>query len=255
MLKSMIAVMKQLAYLLIVLGMTSCAEEGEESPQYSEPKGAIKLEKIYISPDATDPVRFGEYTYDTQGNLVKVAYFEYPDLMYNYVQKEYNVQNRLSREVSYVRQNDAMSRGITTVYEYENDLLVRTSFYDDKEEFFAEHLYEYDAQGNQTKLSVYQPEQGLIGYTILEYRENRLFRQFDYAKDPYEEAIVRAYEYRYDNQDKLQTRFFLADDLTYVKDWVKPGADEEYFYNQPGQLSRKIRYDPWWIRRDGCSAV
>lgn len=242
----MITVMKQLTFSLIALGMMACSEEIEEVVQYSEPKGALKIEKIYASLDATDPVRFGEYAYDTEGNLVKITYYEYPDMMYYYVQKEYDLQNRLSREVSYVQQNGVMAKGITTVYEYKNDLLVRKSFHDDKEEFFGEHLHEYDLQGNQTKLSVYNSELRLFSYTIYRYQENRLVRQLDYAKDPYEEAIVLAYAYRYDDQGKLQTRFFLADDLTYVRDWVKPGVDEAYSYNQQGRLSKKIRYDPWW---------
>jgi len=233
--------MKNLIYLPFLLGMVACSDEGMEVPQYAKPKGAVKVEKFFNSLEAENPVRFNEYKYDAKGNPVRIDYFEYPDFMYSYVQKEYDLQNRVREEAIYVWQIDKMAKGTTSMYEYENDKLVKTSFYNHNETFSGEHTFEYDEQGNQIKISVYQLIGGLIAYYNFEYKDNHLFRELHYEGGD----LIRAYEYQYDKSGRLVKRFFLAD-VADTQDWVQSGVDQEYFYDEQGKLIKMIQYDPWW---------
>jgi len=233
--------MKNFICLPFLLGMIACSDKGEIAPQYSEPKGAVKVEKFFNTPEATNPVRFNEYKYDAKGNLVRIDYYEYPDFVYSYVQKEYDLQNKVSEEVIYVWQIDKMAKGTTSMHEYEGDKLIKTSFYDHSGEFSGEHFFEYNEHGNQIKHSVFQLIGGLIAYYNFEYKDNHLCRELHYEGG----NLIRVYEYQYDKSGRLAKRFFLAD-VADTQDWVQSGVDQEYFYDEQGKLIKMIQYDPWW---------
>ena len=79
------------------------------------------------------------------------------------------------------------------------------------------------------------------------YRHNSLSEEknFEFAGEMNEPMLNYWYTYEYDNEGKLLNKKWINGIVNHP-DGVQEGIEEEYFYNERGQLIESRYYNPHW---------
>ncbi len=161
-----------------------------------------------------------DYEYDSKGNITYFCEHNVEKSTHPY-RFEYNDKNQKIRK--YVcDDNGNISKGWETVFEYDNDLLIKeTTFLNDEEveckqyqydekgncikDDFYSYKYEYDANNNILKKE-YIYKDAISHYETYEYYDNgNISKQYTYYPDDYVMSHMSEYEYdEYNNKTKEQ---------------------------------------------------
>ncbi|MFW5700226.1 MAG: hypothetical protein ACOCWM_00925 [Cyclobacteriaceae bacterium] len=226
-------------YLFILFLIACNKEEPESEIQYFEPEGKLQSKISCYDLDCNQPIGGTIFFYNKDSNIIRknvylgtikdINLVAYHSLCYD--------NGKLISDLRYFRHNrdyDFKPVSITTYY-YEFDRLIKTrnQIYSDSTNSELNISY---FEINDIDLVVKNSENKYID--SLFYKDNKLIEQRIWER----EVLFRHYKYEYES-NKLIKKIFMD---SYFKISNKTGIEEEYFYNEDGQLEKVKIFDPWF---------
>jgi YD repeat-containing protein len=212
--------MKNLFYLIVITHFLVCCKN-KEIETFQGPPGPnegdtsiyntdhYRLTKIvnFSKSDSQEPHGYVQFTYDAQGNLIREAMYDMPDVLFTY--KAYTYRNgHMETKKVYGGVVNSLTLSTTSTYTYEGDLLIQEDILDDTgtllrsihwvyanrklvetytwSQSLGKHhnsKYTYDGRGNVVKMQEYMYDNELSNTENYTYDDrNRLIRteRFDH---------------------------------------------------------------------------
>lgn len=237
---------------MLLIAFSACTED-EVASTLTYPEGKLKMVSTYgIAHDnsvAEVPYHRREFFYNSNELLVKEENYFQDDHKYRYFDYTYDDAKRLvmKRLNTINPDNETYRTNRYTTYEYdERGRLSKKYSYKDDGSRLSCMEYMYIGDTAQVMYNCMESRKGKDSTTFI-YYEDRLVRESYYSYDGAVNDLSVMYEYRYeyDAEGKLLNKKWI-NGITNHPDGVKEGIEEEYFYNERGQLIESRRYDPHW---------
>ena len=232
---------------VLLLAFSACTED-EVASALTYPEGKLKRVSTYgIAHDnsvAEEPYHRSEFFYNSDELLVKEENYFQDDHNYRYFEYTYDEAERLiikSQNVINPDNETYRTLGYFT-YEYDNTGRLIAQSYILNKDGSSRNTVNYLYLGDTLKIG-----QGQRDSLVYIYRHNSLSEEknFEFAGEMNEPMLNYWYTYEYDNEGKLLNKKWINGIVNHP-DGVQEGIEEEYFYNERGQLIESRYYNPHW---------
>ena len=214
-----------LRLLIIFTVVLSCGNDTSTGPQFKK-NAILKQKTSYQSLESITPLSICDFEYDNDWKLIKMSYYGGDRrTLWSYELYEYGSDNRVSKKINYHSNINSPTGFIildSTNYHYQNDLLVEETIYNskgslrekytfeyennrlvkqtffDKQELYWYIEFEYDNSGNGVKESHYW-NTGVMYRSVLNEFHNKLLTK----SSVYNNELYRIREYKYDKNGNL----------------------------------------------------
>jgi hypothetical protein len=231
---------------MLLIAFSACTED-EVASSLTYPEGKLKKVSTFgIAHDnsvAEVPYHRSEFFYNSNELLIKEENYFQDDHKYRYFEYNYDEADRLiikSQNVINPDNETYRTIGYFT-YEYDNTgRLISQSYKLNKDASTSTMKYLY--LGDTLKIG-----QGQSDSLVYIYRHNSLSeeRYFQFSGEINGLMLQYWYTYEYNNEGKLLNKKWINGIVNHP-DGVKEGLEEEYFYNERGQLIESRHYNPHW---------
>jgi hypothetical protein len=232
---------------VLLLAFSACTE-GEVASALTYPEGKLKRVSTYgITHDnsvAEEPYHRSVFFYNSDELLVKEENYFQDDHKYSYFEYTYDEAERLvMKRLNTINPDNETYRTIGQhFYDYDNSGRLITQSYVLNKDGSTRSTVNYLYFGDTLKIA-----QGQRDSLVYIYRDDRLSEERYFYFDGSINGLAPHswYAYEYDAEGKLLNKKWINGIVNHP-DGVKEGIEEEYFYNERGQLIESRYYNPHW---------
>lgn len=232
---------------VLLLVFSACTED-EVASRLTYPEGKLKKVLTYgivhNNSVAEKPYHRSEFFYNSDELLVKEENYFEDDHHYRYFEYTYDEAERLvmkSQNTIIPYKESYRTIGFFT-YEYDNTGRLISQSYILNKDGSSRNTVNFLYFGDTLKIG-----QGQSDSLVHIYRDDRLSEEkyFEFAGEMIELMLKYWYTYEYDKEGKLLNKKWI-NGITNHPEGVEEGIEEEYFYNEWGQLIESRHYNPHW---------